>query len=173
MRLFPFLVFLIASPVAGQHRTQHEEATSLYADEAGRSIKALSAQEADALLDGQGIGLARAAELNKYPGPKHVLELADSLALTPEQRAVAERLMRGVQEEAQTLGAQIVEMERRLDALFAEREATPDAVDRMTAHLAGLRGRLRAVHLKAHIAMRAALTPEQVATYNRLRSYTN
>ena len=177
MRLFSLVLFLIAAPVAAQHHEHHqstgEGATSPYADEAGRAIKALSAQEADALLAGQGMGLARAAELNEYPGPKHVLELADSLALTPEQREEAERLMAEVQDAAQALGAQIVEMERRLDALFGGRQATPEKVDRMTTHLGGLRGRLRAVHLKAHIAMREALTSDQVATYNRLRGYTD
>ena len=30
------------------------------------------------------MGLALAAELNGYPGPLHVIELADSLRLTPE-----------------------------------------------------------------------------------------
>ena len=39
--------------------------------------------------------------------------------------------------------------------------------------LAGpLRGRLRAVHLRAHLGMRAALTPAQRAAYGRLRGHT-
>ena len=33
------------------------------------------------------MGLALAAELNGYPGPSHVLELADKLELSAEQRA--------------------------------------------------------------------------------------
>ena len=176
MRLFSLVFLLVAAPVAAQHHEHHQntgEEVSPYADEAERAIKALSAQETEGFLAGQGMGLARAAELNGYPGPKHVLELADSLALTPEQREEAERLMAEVQDEAQALGAQIVEIERHLDALFSESQATPEEVDRMTSHLGGLRGRLRAVHLKAHIAMREALTPEQVVTYNRLRGYAN
>ena len=32
-------------------------------------------------------------------------------------------------------------------------------------------GQLRAVHLRAHLAMKAALTPEQFARYDRLRGY--
>ncbi len=32
------------------------------------------------------MGLALAAELNGYPGPAHVIELADSLELTEAQR---------------------------------------------------------------------------------------
>ena len=35
---------------------------------------------------------ALAAELNGYPGPSHVLELADKLELSTEQRASMQRL---------------------------------------------------------------------------------
>ena len=36
-------------------------------------IRGLSEQEIDDLTNGRGMGLARAAELNGYPGPLHVL----------------------------------------------------------------------------------------------------
>ena len=58
---------------------------SPYRGQETREIKALSAQEVSDLLAGKGMGFAKAAELNGYPGPKHVLELAGPLALTPEQ----------------------------------------------------------------------------------------
>jgi hypothetical protein len=61
----------------------------------GRRIKALSAEDVDGLLTGRGLALARAAELNGYPGPMHVLEHADALGLTGEQRAVAEGPIEG------------------------------------------------------------------------------
>jgi hypothetical protein len=38
-----------------------------------------------ALLKGEGMGMAKAAELNGYPGPTHVLTLAKELALTESQ----------------------------------------------------------------------------------------
>jgi hypothetical protein len=53
-----------------------------YAGLEQRSIKALSGQQIDDLKNGRGMGLALAAELNGYPGPLHVLELADRLGLT-------------------------------------------------------------------------------------------
>jgi hypothetical protein len=52
-----------------------------------RSVKALSEQIAD-LEAGRWMGLALAAELNGYPGPTHVLELAEALTLTSKQRRV-------------------------------------------------------------------------------------
>lgn len=171
MRLLPFLFLFATFPAAAQHGDHHDH--SPYADDADRTIKALSVEETTGLLEGRGLGLARAAEFNGYPGPLHVLELADSLSLTDEQRHEAQRLFDDVQAEAQALGARIVEMESHLDALFADGEATSDVIERITTHIGETRGRLRAVHLKAHIAMQAVLTPDQTAAYNHLRGYTN
>ena len=172
-RALPLLLVLVVAPAAAQHDAHHQHPRPGYADDTARSIKALSAEETTGLLEGRGLGLARAAELNGYPGPLHVLELADRLDLSAAQRAEAQRLYDAVQAEARSLGTQIVAMERHLDALFAGEEATPEAVDRITAHLGETRGRLRAVHLRAHVAMRAVLTTDQTAAYAHLRGYTN
>ena len=53
-----------------------------YAGQQTRPIKALSDQQVADLIAGRGIGLALAAELNGYPGPSHLLELADRLDLS-------------------------------------------------------------------------------------------
>jgi len=53
-----------------------------YAGMQTRPIKALSEQQVADLGAGRGTGLALAAELNGYPGPSHVLELADKLDLS-------------------------------------------------------------------------------------------
>jgi hypothetical protein len=45
-----------------------------YAGQQARSIKALSDEEIAALRKGEGMGMAKAAELNGYPGPVHVLQ---------------------------------------------------------------------------------------------------
>ncbi len=37
------------------------------------------------LENGEGMGIVKYAELNGYPGPKHVLELVNELRLTEEQ----------------------------------------------------------------------------------------
>ncbi len=137
------------------------------------AIKALTPDEVAGLREGRGMGLARAAELNGYPGPLHVLELADALALTPEQRVTAEALRAEVVREASEVGARLVAEEEALDAVFAQERATPALVDAITAKVGALQGELRAVHLRVHIAMRDALTPEQIATYTRLRSHTD
>ncbi len=48
--------------------------------------KALSASDVQALDEGRGMGTAKPAELNGYPGPMHVLQLAAELELSREQR---------------------------------------------------------------------------------------
>ena len=45
-----------------------------YSGQQGRMIKALSSKEVQGLLQGKGMGMAKAAELNQYPGPRHVLD---------------------------------------------------------------------------------------------------
>ena len=49
-----------------------------YAGQQARAIKSLSDEDIAALLKGEGMGMAAAAELNGYPGPAHVLQLAGS-----------------------------------------------------------------------------------------------
>jgi hypothetical protein len=48
----------------------------------GRTVKALSDQQVADLSQRRGMGMALAAELNGYPGPSRVLELADRLVET-------------------------------------------------------------------------------------------
>ncbi len=157
--------------VAAGCGSSSEETTSRYAGEQGRAIKALSAEDVEGYLSGQGMGLARAAELNHYPGPKHVLALADELGLTDAQRARIERIFEKMQTEAIRLGKRILEKEGRLDALFADREADPGGTRVLAREIGAFRGDLRFVHLEAHLKMKDLLTEEQVQRYDQLRGY--
>src|SRR5262245_64398212 len=84
--LVSLLVFGPTLVVAGPALAQHHHERSAYAGLETRDIKALSAQQLADLQAGRGMGLAIAAELNGYPGPLHVFELADSLGLSPDQQ---------------------------------------------------------------------------------------
>lgn len=157
------LLLVLAAPAYAQH-------ASPYAGQDTRPIKALSAEETASLLAGRGAGMARAAELNSHPGPMHVLELQDRLALTPAQLAAVKDSQARMGDAARALGADIVERERALDAAFRA-GTSPEAMETMTVALGAQYGRLRAVHLAAHIEMRALLTPQQVAAYDKARGY--
>jgi Spy/CpxP family protein refolding chaperone len=144
---------------------------SSYAGQEQRPIKALSPAEVTGLAQGQGMGFAKAAELNGYPGPMHVLELARRLDLTAEQRAASERLMAEHKARAREIGERVIAAERTLDALFAERRADAAAVDAATRRVGELQAELRAEHLKTHLAQTALLDAQQVARYVQLRGY--
>ena len=142
-----------------------------YAGEQSRAIKALSEDEVKSYLAGAGMGYAKAAELNRYPGPMHTLELADKLGLSSDQRTAMESLMKRHKSEARELGAEVVRLERELDAVFAQAKATPGLVDAKVAEIGAAQARYRGSHLKTHIEATKLLTPDQIVRYDALRGY--
>ena len=152
-------------------RVSSVTAASPYIGQESRDIKALSAEDVQGYLSGKGMGLAKAAELNGYPGPAHVLELASQLALTPEQRARTEALFASMESKAVSLGRALVDEERRLDQLFATKSVTAENLRRSLDAIGAIQAKVRGAHLEAHLAQADILTPEQNARYARLRGY--
>lgn len=176
-RILAAAVVFAATPAFAQHahhgHAHGAQPASPYAGQQSRDIKALSEDEVRSLLAGAGMGYAKAAELNRYPGPMHALEHAESLALSASQRDSLEALMRSHKAEARALGERVVALERELDGVFAGGNATPHAVDRVLAQLGEATAGLRGSHLKTHVATRGILTPAQVERYVELRGYRN
>jgi Spy/CpxP family protein refolding chaperone len=165
MRGFGFILIPLAAGVVAAQQP------SPYAGFVGREIKALSPEQRQQLENGEGMGFALAAELNRYPGPRHVLELADSLDLSAAQTAGIRAVQQVMADSARRLGARIVERERALDQAFASGAADSGAVKAATADIARLTGELRFAHLAAHLAVTRLLTPAQRERYQMLRGY--
>jgi Spy/CpxP family protein refolding chaperone len=142
-----------------------------YAGEEQRDIKALSTADVQGYLAGKGMGLAKAAELNHYPGPAHVLELAPKLGLSGEQTARTRAIFAAMQKDAVRHGAALVARERELDRLFATGVIRPGKLRAVLDDVGRLQAELRRVHLQAHLDQRAVLTDEQVRHYDALRGY--
>lgn len=162
-----FLATFILAAAAGAAQPQHQP----YAGHHERDIKALSAEAVKQYLEGAGMGYAKSAELNHYPGPAHALELADRLGLSPEQRAATKRLMDAHRADARATGAKLVESERALEALFRTGNVDQGQLAEAVRRAADLQGEYRLSHLETHRRLRAVLTGEQVARYDRLRGY--
>lgn len=158
---------LLSTPLGA--RAQHEH--SPYAGMETAEGTALTAEEIRQLRSGEGMRLALAAELNHYPGPRHVLELRGELSLQSEQITRAEAIFDAMRSDAVRVGESIVEVEGHLAGAFREGTADADAIARMTAHLASLRGELQAIHLTAHVTTKALLTEAQIERYDELRGY--
>lgn len=164
--------FALFTAVSAGAWAQHAGHAAPYAGLQVREIKALSADDTRALLQGQGMRLALAAELNGYPGPSHVLEHADALQLTPAQRTQTQALLGRHKAEARELGARLVAAERELDRQFAGGQASAGEVRAQTERIGQLQAELRAAHLQTHLEQTALLTPQQIAHYQRLRGYS-
>ncbi len=163
MRIALVSLFLLATTAA--------IAQTPYAGMQARPVKALSEQQVSDLSAGRGMGLALAAEMNGYPGPSHVLELADKLELSSDQRSRVQGLFSSMKAEAQPLGMKLIAQETDLDKLFASRAITSDSLKASTAAIAATQGELRETHLKYHLTTAAILTPAQMQRYAELRGY--
>ena len=156
----------------GEHDHASHASRSQYAGEEKREIKALSASETEALTSGEGMGMAMAAELNHYPGPRHVLDLGDQLALSEAQRKSARASFDQMHADALRFGGQLITKERALDKAFASQSITLKLLDQLIREIEELRGRLRYTHLAAHVKVHEILTSQQITSYDLLRGYT-
>jgi len=146
-------------------------AQSPYAGMQTRTIKALSDQQIADLKAGRGMGLALPAELNGYPGPIHVLELADQLELSVEQKARINDLFNSMKAEAVPLGTKLLEQEAALDQQFANHTITAESLKAATAEIGATQAELRDTHLKYHLRTAQILSPQQMQHYSVLRGY--
>jgi len=177
------LVFLMGiaaavSPAIAQHHDhggdQHHASQGHHSPYAGlqeRAVKVLSEQQIAGLRGGKGLGMAMAAELNGYPGPLHVLELAAQLDLTPEQTTQTRTLFAEMQSHAKSAGEEVIAAEAALDGLFRDKKATGENLSAAVDRAAIAQARLRETHLRYHLAMMEVLSGSQVAAYNKLRGY--
>jgi Spy/CpxP family protein refolding chaperone len=162
---------LLVASVAGLAAAPPSFAQAPYAGLQARPVKALSEQQIADLKAGRGMGLALPAELNGYPGPSHLLELAEPIGLTDAQRQTVRGLFDAMKAETILIGEQLIAQETALDALFATREATAERVAALTAEIGATQARLRAAHLRYHLSTLDLLQPAQVERYAELRGY--
>lgn len=162
------LVLIAFALSAGPSLAQSQQP---YAGLERRTIKALSEQQIADLRAGRGMGLALAAELNGYPGPMHVLEFADSLHLSDQQRAKMQELFAAMKAEAIPLGERLIAQGADLDKEFANKAITPASLAASTDAIGTTHAALRQAHLKYHLSTVEVLTPAQVQRYGELRGY--
>jgi hypothetical protein len=163
------ILFLLAVPALAQ-----DPLISPYRDQAGMGLRGLNEKEIAELKAGSGMALARAAELNSYPGPRHVLDAiaAGKLAASDEQRARIEHVFTGMNRDAVRVGSRILHEEQSLETGFRTATMTEADLHARVARIAALQGELREIHLAAHVTTRAILSADQIARYNELRGYT-
>lgn len=154
-----------------QHNTQHQNPTSSYIEQLNSSVRGLSSQEIDNLVNGEGAGYARMAELNSYPGPRHVLDLRSQLNLSSQQNKEIQTVFEQMNSDAKSIGKMILVKEKQLSNAFASGKISNTELEQATNELGQLYGKLRKTHLKAHLRITPLLSPQQIQKYNELRGY--
>ena len=169
MKRWMLPVVMMAGVLSGAALAQSQQP---YTGLETRSIKALSQQQIDDLKAGRGMGLALAAELNGYPGPMHVLELADALHLSAAQRDKIQGLLMAMKAEAIPLGEKLIAEETDLDRQFADKTITATSLTNSVQAIGATQAALRAAHLRYHLATLDLLEPSQIQRYAALRGYS-
>jgi len=149
----------------------HSGHASPYAGFETRAIKSLSETDLDELRGGGGWGLALAAELNGVPGPAHLLELRDEIALSADQVAAIQAIFDEMQREAVAAGTRLIEAEEAIEAAFRADDLDDERLRALIAEAEAARAELRFIHLSRHLSTPPLLSADQIARYNSLRGY--
>ncbi len=123
----------------------------------------------ESLEKSEGAGMASYADINGYPGPKHVLEMQEALKLTDDQIKDISAIIDEMSENARATGEIIIAKEQELELLFRLGKASESYTKQLATEIGSLRGTLGSVHLNAHIQAKSVLTKEQIATYMAMR----
>ncbi|MBI4548098.1 MAG: hypothetical protein HY707_08965 [Ignavibacteriae bacterium] len=121
------------------------------------------------MLNAEGMGQAMVAEMNGYPGPKHVLELAKELNLTDQQKKSVREAYEEMRARARELGKRIIDIEQEMNDAFRNGLVSAKSLSDDAEQIGRLRGRLRGVHLVAHLRTKDILTTKQLELYKKLR----
>ena len=152
--------------------SEHEY-TSKYVGQEKRDIKSLSDEDIKELKAGAGWGLAKAAELNGLPGPKHILEMKKEIELTAEQEKIVIALYKDMNKEAIELGNKLIEYEKELNNRFSERNINEKVLEELLIKISETYKSLRYTHLSAHLKTPSILSEDQIKKYNKLRGYSS
>ncbi len=161
------IIFVILVGLGGSALAQ---TTQPYAEHEARQIGSMSDERIAGLRSGAGLGYAQAAELNGWPGPLHVLQIADELGLDASTRAKIEAIYADMRANAIRLGEALISAETRLDALF-DGQPSAEKVSEAAQEIGRIEAELRALHLYAHLATTPLLTHHQRMIYARARGY--
>lgn len=162
---------LAAAPAIAQDHARGD--AQPYAGFESREIAGLSQDDIGELRRGGGWGLALPAELNGKPGPAHLLELKEELALSDAQVEAIEAIFAEMKAEAIATGERLIAAERALSDAFADDDLTEARLVARLAESEAARADLRRIHLARHLETPPLLSARQIERYNVLRGYAD
>jgi hypothetical protein len=162
----------------GEQHSKQSDYKSSYIGQENRDIKALPPEDIKGLKRGSGTpfgGMAKPAELNGVPGPKHLLDMieAGKLEVSEKQKNKIESVYKRMKENAIKKGGKIITKEEKIDNGFEKRSIEQEELKDKIKTSANLYADLRFIHLKTHLEMLDILNEKQVEKYNKLRGYSS
>ena len=133
-------------------------------------IRALTPEVVAQIEWGEGASLALPVERNGVPGPRHVLDLADDLKLSADQRTKVRAIYDAMTSAAILAGQRYLAAERALEAEFRAGTLSTGQLPARMSEVSRLQGELAAIHLAAHLQTAEVLTRDQVAAYDWWRA---
>ena len=164
------IIFFVSFSV---NSAEHPKYKSNYLGQEKRPIKSLSEDDMQQLKQGKGWGLAKAAELNGFPGPVHILQMKNKISLSKKQETKIQAMFEDMKSKAIPLGNQLIELEKKLNDSFANKTITKELLQQQLDSISDVLKRLRYVHLETHLLTPNILTPAQIEQYNQLRGYNS
>jgi hypothetical protein len=156
------LTLAISIPLSISAQHNHGVQTP-YAGMQNRAIKSLSDNDIKELRRGGGWGLALAAELNGMPGPAHMLELKEQIALNQDQVTKTQALLDDMRKAAIPTGERLIAAELALENAFAKGAVEEASLRRLLAEAESARTELRFIHLSQHY--KTVLTPKENGSF--------
>lgn len=147
---------------------------SKYIGQENEIIKSLSSEDIESLETGTGDAfgsMAKLAELNGYPGPRHILDLGKELGLTTVEKEYIIIIYNDMKREALISGQEILQIEKTANELFANKSISDSELQRLIIKSAENYGKLRYIHLTTHLKIMDILSQEQIILYNTLHDY--
>jgi hypothetical protein len=120
------------------------------------------------LLNGFEGDLGKTGEINSYPSPKSILELATTLNLSSIQKSRLSDIQSNTVARAKQLGKEIVQIENELYRAFQARIVNEKSCTDDAQQIGRLRGKLRGIFLNARIRAKAVLNESQISMYRQI-----
>lgn len=128
-------------------------------------LAALTPEQVRAIDAGEPFGDDAVAIKAGLPSPSWALEHAEEIGLAPDQVRDITALHDEMVEEAVKIGPRLLELEAELEKQFRTGRVRPGGMKKLVSEIATIEGDLRAIHLEAHLGMRALLTRDQLDAF--------
>lgn len=133
-------------------------------------LKFISSQNYQYYKNGGNSDLYLIAEVNNYPSPGSVLQLAKELSLTTDQKHQVNMIHIELNRKVKEMGGFLIKEQTKLNQLFETRKIDEGSLIYYTNKIGALEGELRNAYLRAHLRTSTLLSAQQLKKYQDINN---